>query len=175
MFVYRGHSGLINLNCYLHVDVVKRERDGVWQLTAFTEADRTGFSPTTDRPEYSFATYSEEVEARYAFCHLYSALEAGKSVWDPREVGRFSDLWSKVKKYLSTQPKNPSHVPLKVLDALKLKITGLREITIEDIRDDRDISITDREKDSVQNKLKNTLTSVDPMDKAAWEIKWEDC
>ena len=175
MFVYRGHSELINLNGYQHVDVVKSERFGVWQLTAFTKADVTGEAFTREMPAYAFATFTEEIEARYAFCHLYSALETGKMAWNPHEVESFSDLWSKVKEFLSTQPNKPSFVPLKVLDALTLKITGLREITIENIRNDRDLSITDREKESVLIKLKNTLPSVDPMDAVTWEIKWENC
>ena len=164
MFVFTEDEGFINLNSFTRVDIFKDEN--VWSLHAFIGTD------STDVSGFSLAQYADEVQAWYSLCHLYSALEAGKSAWAPREVGSFSDLWGEVKKNLSTQRKNPPFVPLRVLDALTLKITGLREITIENIRNTPD-SITDPEKESVQNKLKNTLTSVDPMDAVTWEIKWE--
>ena len=172
MFVNTQNHSLINLNCYLSVAVV--ERDGKWQLTAFTEADRTGFSPTTAMPEFPFAVFSEEVDARYAFCHLYSALEAGRAVWNPSEVESFSDLWSQAKVALLNEIHAHAPIALHVLGTLELKITGLREITILNIRGDSRSSITNTEKDIVEKKIKNALESIDPMDKAAWKIDWKD-
>ena len=172
MFVYTPPHSLINLNSHLRVAVIESESNGRWQLTVYTEADRTGFSGSTAMPEYPFADFSEEVEARYAFCHLYSSLEAGKSVWDPRGVESFSDLWNKAKQELSNENKADSRVELQVLETFELKITGLREITIHNTCGD---SRSDRtKKDIVEEKIKNTFESADPIDETAWKINWKD-
>ena len=161
MFVHT-EEGLINLNCYSRVDIV--EDASIWSLAAFMEVNTTDFSGI------SLAEFDEEVEARYNLCCLYSALEAGETVWDPCEVEPFLDLWDKAKKALSAENKLHSPVPSYVLNTLKLNITGLREITIKNIRGNRARSITDAEKDAVEKRIKHTLPSV----ARSWKIEWED-
>lgn len=160
MFVNAEH-GLVNLNCYASV-CVHQTPDNRWVLQAFTSVESSWVV---------LADYDDKVQAWYSLCDLYSALEAGKSVWDPREVGSFSDLWNKAKKALSTEVKKHTPISLHILDALKLKITGLREITIEIIRGSRDLSIKPSEKDAVEQKLAATLKSEDLFE---WDIEWED-
>ena len=170
MFVKTENHGIINLNCYSRVDVVKY--NDAWLLKAFIETSvNANFSQVIPRDSTGFplATFNEEVEARYSFCRLYSALETRYSVWDPRAVESFSGLWRKAKNELpSPNPRNKQFVRLDVLEPLELEITGLREITITS-----DEPIHEKEKGFIESKIKNKLQAVDPMPKAAWEIDWK--
>lgn len=177
MFVKTENHGIINLSCFPQVDVI--EHAGVWLLQAFYQKPPN--APTFFMSGFSLAEFKDEVEARYSFCRLYSALEAGLSVWDPRTVQWFSDLWGKAKTELSSPPKTRGkpHVHLKILEPLKLKITGLREIAIvypavSDRGGVSPIVTSEKVKGNIEDKIKNTLKAVDPMPEAAWEIDWKD-
>ena len=166
MFVHTENHGLINLNCFPQVDVI--EHDGVWLLQAFYQKPPS--APTFFFSGFSLAEFKDEVEARYSFCRLYSALEAGLSVWDPRTVQWFSDLWGKAKKNLSSNaPRNRTFVRLETLKLLELKITGLREITIGFYE-----HVLEEERSNIENKIKNTLKAVDPVQETVWKIDWKD-
>lgn len=172
MFVKTENHGIINLNCYPRIDVI--EYDGAWLLKTFIETDMNKakfFDATRGLMGFSLAEFNEEVQAKYSFCHLYSALEAGLSVWDPRAVESFSGLWSKAKNELSSNnPRNKTFVRLETLELLELKITDLREITIS-------VSLTailEKEKGDIENKIENTLKAVDPRQEAVWKIDWKD-
>ena len=88
MFVHTENHGLINLNCFPQVDVVKHGE--AWLLQAFYQEPPS--APTNFLSGFSLAEFKEDIQAKYSFCCLYSALEAGLSVWDPRTVQGFSDL-----------------------------------------------------------------------------------
>ena len=164
MFVITENHGIINLSCFPQVDVI--EHDGVWQLQAFYQKPPN--APTVFLSGFSLAEFKEEIQAKYSFCCLYSALEAGLSVWDPRTVQWFSDLWGKAKKELSSF--NNPHVDLDRLNLLELKITGLREITIGYYS----AEISEKEKRGIENKIDYVLKAADPMSKAVWKIDWKD-
>lgn len=171
MFVKTENHGIINLNCYSRVDVV--EHNNAWLLKAFIETSvNANFSQVIPRDSTGFplAEFSEEIQARYSFCRLYSALEARFTVWDPCTVESFSGLWNKAKNELSAPSKqNKRFVHLDVLKPLELEITGLREITITS-----DKPINKKEKGFIESKIKDKLGAVDPMLKATWKIDWKD-
>ena len=77
MFVRTENHGIINLSCFPQVDVVGYS--GVWRLQAFYQ--KSPNAPTFSVSGFPLAEFKEEIEARYSFCRLYSALEAGESVW----------------------------------------------------------------------------------------------
>ena len=166
MFVITENHGIINLSCFPQVDVI--EHDGVWLLQAFYQKPLN--APTFFLSGFPLAEFKEEIEARYSFCRLYSALEAGESVWDPRTVGWFSDLWGKAKKELSSSG-NP-HIDLDILEQLELEITGLREITIS--YDSADIY--ENERRGIESKIQYTFAAADPVQNslARWKIDWID-
>lgn len=168
MFVKTENHGIINLSCFPQVDVV--EHYGVWRLQAFYQKPPN--APTNFLSGFSLAEFKDEVEARYSFCRLYSALEARLSVWDPRTVQWFSDLWGEAKSELSSHnPRNKTFVHLDRLGLLELKITGLREITIGYYLTE----ISEKERVDVENKIQYTLKTADPMQKAlSWKIDWKD-
>lgn len=168
MFVKTENHGIINLNCFPQVDVV--EHRGVWLLQAFYQKPPN--APTFFLSGFSLAEFKEEVQAQYSFCHLYSALEAGLSVWDPRAVESFFSLWNKARRELSSNnPRNKTFVRLDELEELTLEITGLREITISDLN----AVASEKEKGYIENKIKTTLKTVDPMrEKVVWKIDWKD-
>ena len=171
MFVKTENHGIINLNCYPRVDVV--EHDGAWLLKAFIETDakKADFFQGEQKGLAGFllAKFNEEIQANYSFCHLYSTLEAGLFVWDPSAVESFSGLWNKAKNELSSnKPSGKPFIHLEILNPLELKITGLREITI------LFTNILENEKDNIENKIKNTLKAVDPMQEAVWKVDWKD-
>ena len=167
MFVHTENHGIINLSCFPQVDVV--QHGDVWLLQAFYQKPPN--APTFFLSGFSLAEFNEEVEARYSFCRLYSALGAGLSVWDPRTGQWFSDLWIKAKSELSSHnPRNKTFVHLATLDMLRLEITGLHEITIGYYLTE----ISEKEKVDVENKIKNTLKAADPMPNAVWKIDWKD-
>ena len=179
MFVKTEDHGIINLSCFPQVDVVKH--GDTWRLQAFSQKPPN--APTNFLSGFPLAEFKEEVEARYGFCRLYSALEAGVSVWDPHTVGWFSDLWGKAKKELSSPNKAISkpHVHLEILEPLELKITGLREITIVypviNRRGGVSPIVTSEEvKGNIENKIQSTLKAADPMQNSLteWKIDWED-
>ena len=164
MFVKTENHGLINLNCFPQVDVV--EHRGVWLLQAFYQKPPN--APTFFLSGFPLAEFKKELEAKYSFCRLYSALESSLSVWDPRTVDWFSDLWGKAKKELSSS--NKPHVDLDKLELLELKITGLREITIGYYSTD----IYSEEKRDIENKINYVLQAVDPAPMPVWKIDWKD-
>ena len=162
MFVITENHGIINLSCFPQVDVVGYS--GVWRLQAFYQKPPN--APTFSVSGFPLAEFKEEIEARYSFCRLYSALEAGESVWDPRTVGWFSDLWGKAKKGLSSSGNR------EILELLELEITGLREIIIG--YDSTDIY--ESGKRAIEEKIQDTLRAADPMQSSLtrWEIDWKD-
>lgn len=166
MFVITENHGIINLSCFPQVDVVGY--DGVWRVQAFYQ--KPPGAPTFFLSGFTLAEFKEEIEARYSFCRLYSALKAGESVWDPRTAGWFSDLWGKAKKGLSSSG-NP-HIDLDILELLELEITGLREITIG--YDSTDIY--ESRKRAIEKEIQDTLRAADPMQSSLtrWEIDWKD-
>ena len=171
MFVKTENHGIINLNCFPRIDVI--EYDGAWLLKAFIQMDMNKaefFEGSTRGPGPLLAKFNKEVQAKYSFCHLYSALEAGLSVWDPHAVESFSGLWSNAKKELSSiDPRNRTFVDLETLKLLELKITGLREITINFYE-----PVRENERGNIENKIKNTLKAVDPMQETVWKVDWKD-
>lgn len=177
MFVYTRHKGLVNLNCYPFVDVIK-SKDDKWLLQAFTQAEseRNWLRQDFTQADVVLAVFDEEVEARYNLYCLYRALEVGETVWDPCKVHSFLRLWDAIKEYfVDDYNRPPLHIPPPVLDALTLKITGLREITIEYPYGDRQLSITPDAKQAFEKKFKEKLQSVEPMrGDVVWKIKWQD-
>ena len=168
MFVISENHGIINLNCFPQVDVVGYDGN-TWRLQAFYQ--KPSNAPTFSLSGFPLAEFKEEIEARYSFCRLYSALQAGESVWDPLMVKhRFSDLWGKAKKELSSS--GDPHVDLDRLNLLELEITGLREITISYCHGD----IFETDKKKIENKIQSTLRAADPMQGSliSWEIDWKD-
>ena len=164
MFVHTENHGLINLNCFPQVDVIKHGE--VWLLQAFDK--KPANAPTFSLPGFPLAEFKEEIEARYSFCRLYSALEAGVSVWDPLAAGWFSDLWGKAKKELSAS----RHIDSDVLEQLELEITDLREIIIG--CDLATVSI--ERKRAICDKIQCTLAAADPVQNSltTWKIDWKN-
>ena len=166
MFVHTENHGLINLNCFPQVDVVGY--DGVWRLHAFDKKPPN--APTFSLPGFPLAEFKEEIEARYSFCRLYSALEAKLFVWDPLKVQQFSELWYKAKADLSSF--NIPYLGLEDLNLLELEIVGLRKITISYRYGD----IPEADKAKVEDKIQSVLKSADPMQHSltVWKIDWKD-
>ena len=168
MYVATEKHGIVNLTCYPRIDVVTANNS--WVLHAFRHADviKSNFEGTLSG--VSLATFDEEIEANYSYCNLFSSLESGKSTWDPKAVGSFSDLWEKVKQEIPSV----TSVPQASLEKLELSISGLQEITIAYPRRGASgggpLGLPDEE--PIANKLKELLKAKDSRGEV-WSIHWK--
>ena len=128
MFTITEKSEIINLAQHRHIRVRKDNHSDKYLIVAYT--DKTQGPQMNGVDLDVLATFDEEIEARYSLCNLYSAMEAGKSTWNPIAISSFADLWEKAKSIILSD--NRVSAPDTALDALDLNIPGLRKITITD-------------------------------------------
>lgn len=124
MFTITEKIDIINLAKHRRIRVREDHNSNKYLIVAYT--DKTQGMQMDGVDLDVLATFNEEIEAKYSLCNLYSAIEAGMSIWNPHSIRSFSDLWEKAKSEIQVS------APKTALDKLDLSISGFRKITITD-------------------------------------------
>ncbi|MDE0637690.1 MAG: hypothetical protein OXI43_17780 [Candidatus Poribacteria bacterium] len=128
MYAMIENKGIINLNRFSQIDVVKL--DGTYKLVSFNEPiDCRELNPKQclDQIAITIAKYREEIDAEYCFWHLLESMKSYKRIWFPNALYLPSKAWYTI---INRFFKKGIVKPAKLLDETELKPGGLNTILI---------------------------------------------
>ena len=165
MYVITEQSGIINLDCYPRVNVYCKNSN-TYLLCAFSKLD----ARATDQDGVVIAKFDNKEDADYTFRNLSEAITANRPTWDVSTVELLSHLWNQVREQISS-----NIVPTDVQEALKLKISGLNEITIiypSDFDIEKGTYMTKNDRQKIEDEVIIALKARSS-EEVEWKVEWE--
>ena len=165
MYVITEKFGIINLDHYPRIDVFIKSNNS-YLLCAFSKLESRAAPPDG----VVIAEFDKKEDADDTFRNLSEAIAANRPTWDVSTVELLSHLWNQVREQISSDI-----VPTEVQEALKLKGSGLNEITImypSDFDIEKGTYMTQNERKKVEDEVIIALKARSS-EEVEWKIEWE--